>query len=65
VGTVKSTVVGLVAIGISGIALAIGQIQGLSEDNSTYLSGISFQHLGIVGMLLSFGWFLGLRPKGA
>lgn len=65
IGAVKPAMVGLVALGVSGLALAIGQIQGLSEDNSTYLSGISFQQLGSVGMLLSFGWFLGLRPTSA
>jgi hypothetical protein len=62
IGTLKAPMLGLIVLGVAAVALVIGQIQGLSEDNSSYLSGISFQHLGIVGMLLAFGWFLGLRP---
>jgi hypothetical protein len=64
IGTLSSATLGIGAIVVGVITLIIGQIQGLSEDNSTYISGLAFQGIGTVAVILALGWFLGLRPKG-
>ena len=46
------------------MALLIGQISGMSNLNDSYVGGLSWQALGIAGITLAFGWFLGMRPKG-
>jgi hypothetical protein len=63
VGTLATPMIGIVLVAVGVIALVIGQIQGLSEDFSTYVSGLSFQGVGTVAMLLAFAWFLGMRRE--
>ena len=65
VGTVSASAIGLGLVAAGVIALVIGQVQGMSEDNSTFISGLAFQGLGTVAVLLALGWFLGLRPRDA
>ena len=64
IGTISTMTLGIAAVVVGIITLIIGQIQGLSEDNSTYISGLAFQGVGTVAVILALGWFLGLRPKG-
>ncbi len=63
-GTVNSITVGLLAGGAILVAVVIGQIMGLSNNNNTYTGGISWQALAISALVLELGWFLGMRPKG-
>jgi hypothetical protein len=65
VGTLAAHAVGIGLVVAGVIALVIGQIQGLSEDFSTYVSGLSFQGVGTVAMILALAWFLGMRPRTA
>jgi hypothetical protein len=63
IGGTTSTMVGQVAIGIGAALLVIGQFMGLSNSNDTFVNGLAFQSVGIILMILSLGWFLGLQPK--
>ena len=63
-GTVTAVNAGLIVGGVAMIALLIGQFMGLSSSNDTYVGGLSWQALGIAGITLVFGWFLGMQPKG-
>ena len=63
-GTVTAVNAGLIIGGLAMVALLIGQFMGLSNNNDTYVGGLSWQALGIAGITLAFGWFLGMRPKG-
>ncbi len=63
VGTVGSAMAAIVAVGVAGAVLVIGQFMGLSEDYSRYVSGVSLQSVGIVVMVLAVAWVLGLQPR--
>ncbi len=62
--TVSSISLGFVTGGAILVAVAIGQVMGLSNSNDTYTGGISWQALAVSALVLELGWFLGMRPKG-
>jgi len=63
VRTTASTTVGLTAVGLAAGALVLGQIFGLSNNVDTFATGVSFQYFGLILMVLSLGWFLGLKAE--
>jgi hypothetical protein len=62
-GTMNSLMVAYIAAGVAGAAGLIGLLMGLSNDNSTFLTGLSFQSVGLVVALLIIAWFLGMRRE--
>lgn len=64
IGTMASTMIGLIALGVAAVTLIIGEFMGISNDFSTYVNGVAFQNLGTVAVIMALGWFLGLQPKG-
>ncbi len=62
-GTTPSTRIGVGAVGVAGAMLVIGLIMGLSNDADTFATGVALQAAGTVLVIVSLGWFLGLRAE--
>ena len=65
IGTMSSTMIGLIKLGVAGGLLLIGLFMGMSDDASTWINGVAFQNLGIVIAIAVLGWFLGMRTEEA
>jgi hypothetical protein len=63
VAGMSSVTIGLLIVAVGAGALVLGQFMGLSDDFSTFVTGVSFQSLGVVAMFLALGWFLGLERR--
>ena len=60
-GTTSSSMIGLIAVGVAVVAGAIGVIQGMSSDFSSFAIGVTLEDAALVLMTLSLAWFLGMR----